>query len=129
MSGDLADIMSLAADMGRVSDRALKDLDKIVEKTALEVKKGLVEGAKWSPHFRGLASSITYDRHYKIGQVRYEIGPDKSRRGGALGNIFYFGTSRGGGTGDLTGQLYTEAPKFRSALAEAAASWADEVRR
>ena len=65
-------------------------------------------------------SAISYDSAYRLGQVGYEIGPDKGRRGGALGNIYYFGTSRGGGSGDIDKPLNSEAPRLEKALGESA---------
>ena len=69
-------------------------------------------------HFKALAGAISYDSAYRLGQVGYEIGPDKGRRGGALGNIYYFGTSRGGGSGDIDKPLNSEAPRLEKALGD-----------
>lgn len=119
------DIMSLARDFGQAPGRAIAELDGIVQKAAVNIKKGMAEGAGGSPHFaNALARSITYESSYRPGAVRYEIGPDKGRAGGALGNVYYFGTSRGGGTGDLTGPLNAEAPALTSHLEAAARRWA-----
>lgn len=120
---DISEVVRLADDLRRAPEQALRDIDEIVKKSADDIKQTLIDGARWSEHFRGMARSITYESHYLVGQVRYVIGPDKARRGGALGNIFYFGTSRGGGTGDLEGSLASEGPRLQRSLAEAAQRW------
>ena len=44
---------------------------------------------------------------------------DFLQRGGALGNLFFFGGANGGGgTGDLDGPLYDEEPRYLSALSK-----------
>jgi hypothetical protein len=117
-------VRALAEQLGRVPGRAMDELDPIVKAAAEAVKRGMVADARGSRHFRGLAGSISYDRKQSaMRSVGYEVGPDKGRRGGALGNIYYFGTSRGGGSGDLEGPLNAAAPAFRAALAQAAAQW------
>lgn len=108
---DLSELNTFATNLGRIASKALPEVDAVLEKGALNIKNELVAGAKASPHFKGMAGSISYDSKYGIGTVGFEIGPDKSRRGGSLGNIFYFGTSRGGGTGDLDGPLRNEEPR------------------
>jgi hypothetical protein len=119
---DLSQLRDLAQDMGRVPGYADRLIEPVVKEAAEDVRKLLIEGARWSPHFKGLARSITAEaKPPAIGSIAYVIGPDKARRGGALGNIFYFGTSRGGGSGDLAGALNTAAPAFRRNLERASA--------
>ena len=118
------DIRQLVEDLGKIPAKALKGLDAIVQRGALNVKNEMRADAGASVHFKGMAGSITYESHYRIGQVRYVIGPDKSISGGALGNIYYFGTSRGGGSGDIGKALRSEQPRFFKALQDGAIEWA-----
>lgn len=127
MSDGIAELRELSENMGKIAGSALKDVDAVVQKGALNVKKEMAYSAVWSKHFKGMAGSISYDSHYLPGKVRYVIGPDKSRRGGALGNIAYFGTSRGGGTLDIEQPLRSEGPRLQSALADLAAKWAGQI--
>ena len=63
-----------------------------------------------SRHFGQVASAISYDLQDRAGSVEAVIGPTKGSPG-SLGNIAYFGTSRGGGTvPDPMGALEKEAP-------------------
>jgi len=127
MSDGVAELRKLSENMGKVAGSALKDVDAVVQKGALNVKKEMAYSAVWSKHFKGMAGAISYDSHYLPGRVRYEVGPDKNRRGGGIGNVAYFGTSRGGGTLDIEQPLLSEGPRMQSALADLAAKWAGQL--
>lgn len=121
VSIDTSELQTLAADFGKASAGLLKDVDKVAKKAAQNIKDDLSAQAAASTHFRGMAGSISYERAYGLGSVGYEVGPDKDRRGGALGNIFFFGVPEGGGgTGDLDAPLAAEGPRFVKALSELA---------
>jgi hypothetical protein len=115
---DDSQLRGVTQNLGRISGRALKDVEPVVKRGAQNIKNDLVSDAQASKHFHVLAGAISYDSDYRLGQVGYEIGPDKGRRGGALGNIAYFGTSRGGGTLDLDTPLSNEAPRLEKALGD-----------
>lgn len=120
-------LRAFAADLGKIASKALPDTDAVLKKGAQNIKDDLVADARGSKHFKGMAGSISYDSMYGIGHAKYEIGPDKGRRGGALGNIYYFGTSRGGGTGDLEGPLAREAPNLERELNKLVDRWGGQL--
>jgi len=122
------DLRAFAADLGRIAGQAIPDTDKVLKKGAQNIKDDLVSEARSSRTLGArLAGSISYDRIGGVGSLGYEIGPDKSRRGGALGNIYYFGTSRGGGTGDLEGPLDRETPNLERELGRVVDGWGDQL--
>lgn len=121
------ELRAFAADLGKIASKALPDTDAVLKKGAQNIKDDLVADARGSKHFKGMAGSISYDSMYGIGHAKYEIGPDKSLRGGALGNIYYFGTSRGGGTGDLDGPLAREAPNLERELNKLVDRWGGQL--
>ncbi|AYR01514.1 hypothetical protein PP639_gp013 [Arthrobacter phage Seahorse] len=127
MSDGAAEFRQLSNDLGRIAGHAVKDVDEVLKKGAQNVKTEMVADASASEHFKGMAGSISYDSRYSIGTPRYEVGPDKGRRGGALGNIAYFGTSRGGGTLDIEKPLRNEEPRLTSALEDLADRWAGQI--
>lgn len=127
MSDGTAELRALAADMGRIAGDAVKDVDEVLKKAAQNVKTEMQADASKSRHFKGMAGSITYDSYYLPGRARYVVGPDKGRRGGSLGNIYYFGTSRGGGSGDIEKPLRSEEPRLTSALDALTARWAGRL--
>lgn len=115
---DIEGLRELSTDLGRIASRALPDVDVVTKHAAQNVKDDLVAEAEASRHFRSIARSISYDRSTSMGQVSYEVGPDKSR-GGQLGVIAYFGGANGGGgTLDIDGPLEREEPRFMKALDE-----------
>jgi len=126
MSGE-AELRAFAVDLGKVAGSAVKDVDAVLKKGAQNIKNEMQADVRGSEHFKGMAGSISYDSHYLLGRARYVIGPDKSRRGGSLGNIYYFGTSRGGGTGDIDKPLRSEEPKTMRALADLLDKWAGQL--
>lgn len=127
MSDGSAELRALSASLGRIAGSALKDVDEVLKKGAQNMKTEMQADASGSAHFKGMAGSISYESHYLPGRARYVVGPDKSRRGGSLGNIYYFGTSRGGGTGDIDKPLRSEEPRTMSALAALATRWAGQL--
>jgi hypothetical protein len=127
VSDGSAELRALATNLGRIAGDAVKDVDEVLKKGAQNVKTEMQADVSRSPHFKGLAGSISYDSYYLPGRARYVVGPDKARRGGSLGNIYYFGTSRGGGSGDIEKPLRSEEPRLMSALDALAERWAGQL--
>jgi hypothetical protein len=124
---DASEALVVAGALGRVAGSALSEVDAVVKKAAQNVKDEMAADARSSRHFRGMAGSISYDSDYRVGEPAYEVGPDKSRPGGSLGNIYYFGTSRGGGSGDLEKPLRSEGPRFEAALGDLASKFGSQL--
>lgn len=118
---DAREVTELAADLGRVAGDALPAVDAVMKKAAVNVKDGLAADARGSRHFRQIAPSMSFDSDYRVGQVGYEIGPDRDRSpAAALANIAYFGGANGGGGSlDLNGPLRAEEPGMMAALDKA----------
>ena len=115
-----ADLASLIAALAKAPDEVTKAARGVLQKGALNIKNALNQQAANSPHFKGMAGSVTYDTEIRRHSITAEIGPDKERRGGALGNLFFFGGANGGGgTGDLDAPLREEEPRMVKFLDEA----------
>lgn len=121
------ELRAFAADLGKIASKALPDTDAVLKKGAQNIKDDLVAGIPSGSSWRGLKGSISYDSMYGIGHAKYEVGPDKARRGGALGNLYYFGGSRGGGYGDLEGPLAREAPNLERELNKLVDKWGGQL--
>lgn len=98
----------------------------IVKRGAQNVKTSWRANAAASAgaHARLYPASISYDVITAPGVVEAEIGPDKGRVQGPLGNILEFGTSTQAGHNDGGQALDDEEPRFLEqieALAERAA--------
>lgn len=115
LSIDVSEVVGFVDCVGRVTASATREVDAVVKKGAQNVKAEMVADARESVHFKGMAGSISYDQ---LGPAHYEVGPEKGRAGGALGNIYYFGTSRGGGSGDIDKPVNAETPRLEQALTD-----------
>lgn len=119
MSADASELENFAMDLGRAGNKALKDVEKVVFKGAMNLKRDMAQELQSSRHFRSIAKSVDFDIESRPNGVEAEIGP-KSGPGepGNLANIAYFGTSRGGGTVDFMKPFEEEKPRFEQAIRE-----------
>lgn len=100
-----------------VPDEALPRFRKVVERGANNVKRSMRDDARSSGHYKHFNRSISYDM---VDDLVAEIGPDKDRIQGALGNILYFGTSNNAPVLDINVGITRETPRFELALADVA---------
>lgn len=118
---DFSELHRLVRDLGAAPTRAYRDLEGVVKKGADNIKTEMASDASGSRHFkgksgRGLAASISYDSHYRLNEIAFEVGPDKAR-GGGIGNIAYFGGANGGGgTLDIDKPIRSEEPRLDAAI-------------
>lgn len=116
---DLGEVRALATDLGKITKNIEKDADSVLERGALGVKNAMAEDAqRLTGHAKHFHRSISYDRRYRVGTMAYEIGPDKDRRQGALGNIVYFGTKNNAPQLDIETGLIAEEPKLLSEMSK-----------
>ncbi|MDP9145659.1 MAG: hypothetical protein M3N43_13385 [Actinomycetota bacterium] len=112
-------LRELLVDLAK-AERIQPAVRAVVQRGALNVKQDWAR--RWSgiAHAPALARAITYDTKETAGQVSAEIGPDKGRRQGALGNIIEFGTSKNAPIPGGMPALAAEGPRFEKALADVA---------
>jgi hypothetical protein len=115
---DVSDIRGLEEDMGKAVGDMLGKLRPVVQRGALNIKKDLQSEARGHPHFPHFPQAISYDTTETKSEVRAEIGPDKDKRQGALGNLLYFGSSKNPAVLDINGPLDREEPKFVKAVGD-----------
>lgn len=87
---DFSDLDRLAADLGDGAD-ALPNVKKAVQVTAFKVKTAWRTKLGGSSTLPGLPAALSYDVEADSGSVDAEIGFDKSKFQGPLGNISEFG--------------------------------------
>lgn len=117
---DMSEVTKLAADFGKAAGSVIPEIDKVVERGALNIKNTMVDDAASAGHYRHFSRAISYDRAYAVGSVAYEVGPDKDRMQGALGNILYFGTGHNGPVLDIEVGMRAEAAPLEKSVADAA---------
>jgi len=114
---DTHELDALADDLEQIPADKMPEFKKVVERGALNIKNELRADAAGHPTYRYFPTSISYDM---TGELEAEIGPDKGRVQGALGNILYFGTSKNAPQLDLEGPLHRETQRFEDAVADVA---------
>lgn len=118
--GELDDINSLAFDLGRGAAAALTAARAVVQKGALNIKRDAQAFSSGLAHAPLYPQSITYDTEILATSVRAEIGPDKGKPQGALGNILEYGTSNNPPFAHLGPALDREGPAFERYLGDIA---------
>jgi hypothetical protein len=96
--------------------RSVAAVDGVVAKGALNIKKDAAKRISGHPHLPAYPRSITYDLYHLPFQARADIGPDKSKRQGAMGNIIEYGTVNNAPLPHLRPALDAEAPRFADSL-------------
>jgi hypothetical protein len=93
---DFSDLTKLTANIEEAPREARGNLRKGVTVTAHNIKDAWAGKVEGSPGLEGLASAVTYDvlsDNSPVAPITAEIGFDKGRRQGPLGNISEFGTA------------------------------------
>lgn len=101
-------------------DKAVYDtpaeVEKVVAKGALNIKNGARRRIGRPAHAPAYANSITYDlQRWGMGAVA-EIGPDKGRRQGALGNLLEYGSVNNGPIPHIRPAADEELPRYEKAM-------------
>jgi hypothetical protein len=112
---------SLARDMLKAAAEAIVGTRGIVQKGSLNIKNEARKNVAQSApiHNAHAANAITYDTQIDAkGLVtRGEIGYDKGRPGGALGNLLEYGSRNNAPHRDLGRAFDSELPRFEDAIA------------
>lgn len=111
-----SDLRALIHDLDQASANALDEVEKVVSKGALNVKKDWRERWSGHPHIPRLPYAVGYDLERGEDMVRAEIGPDKDLPQGPLGNVIEFGTVHNAPIPGGLPALDAEEPRFAQAL-------------
>lgn len=115
---DTSQLRALERDLGKVEADSLPQARKVVSRGSVQIKKGAQRRIQGHPHAPAYPRSIGYDEYSTPGWLRSQIGPDKLKRQGALGNILEFGTVNNAPIPHLGPAADEEAPKFDRAVAD-----------
>lgn len=122
---DLTELEALSARIAASAAVIRSEGPAVVSRGALNIKNTWRDNATQTvgAHARLYPSTINYDLHPDGMLIEAEVGPDKAKPQGPLGNILEFGTSTQAGHNDGGLALDEEAPRFiaqAEALAERA---------
>lgn len=110
------DVDRWVAQMDRAASDAPAEAAKVVERGAVNIKKDARNRVTGLAHAPAYPRSITYDTWQGLRGPMAEIGPDKTRRQGALGNILEHGTLNNAPVPHMLPAAQAEAPRFERAL-------------
>jgi hypothetical protein len=116
---DASDVHKFAAELGAAAGDVPKKMRPVVQRGALNIKKQMQAEASGHRRFPAFPASISYDTQSSRSEISAEIGPDKDKRQGALGNILYFGTVKNTAVLNINAPLDNEEPKFLKAIEDA----------
>lgn len=118
---DVGELNDLAADLHRGGFLVALSGLAAVEHSAANLTSTARELAPHGPHTPTYAASITYDIEVEIAAITAEIGPDKEKPQGPLGNIFEYGTSEVAPQAHIGPAVDIENPNFYGAIGAIAA--------
>lgn len=116
-SFSVTEIDQLIRDMVPMGD-VLDEGKKSVFKGAMQIKEDWRKRWSGHPHIPRLPAAVTFDIGELGFKVEAEIGPDKDRPQGALGNIIEFGTPKNAPIPGGLPALEAEVPRFEKAIAD-----------
>ena len=110
----------LIDDFDELPDRVDDVASKRVERGAANIKKAWK--ARWTghPHIPYLPDAVSYDVHETTSGFSAEVGPDKHKRQGPLGNIIEFGTLNNAPIPGGAPALDEEEPRFVNTMRDLA---------
>jgi hypothetical protein len=116
MGATVSGLTELREDFHKAADEIVADTRKVVAKGLLNIKKETK--ARWSglAHAPSLPGAVTYETTTSGSGASGEVGPDKARRQGALGNLVEYGSVNNAPIPALNPALDAEEPAFAKAL-------------
>ena len=114
---DAHEITGLVDAIAKASAPAVSEVTAVVAKGALNIKTDAARRVSGLKHATAYPRSITYDMGFAFATGPYaEIGPDKNKRQGALGNLLEYGSIHNAPHPHLRPAADAEEPKFEAAL-------------
>jgi hypothetical protein len=117
---DTHEVVALVDAINRASAPAMKDIEAVVFRGAMNIKKDAARRISGHPHLRALPAAIDFDVYRSLRGPAAEIGPNHSRRQGALGNIPEFGTINNAPMPYMRPAGEAEEPRFAKAMEDLA---------
>jgi hypothetical protein len=121
VSVDASEVAGLARILAEAPDIAIREVRAVVKRGAQNIKTDAQRRISGLAHAPAYPRAISYDTHDGMSKAWAEIGPDKNKRQGALGNILEYGTVKNPPIPHMAPAAAAERPRFEKALEDAAA--------
>lgn len=120
------DMERWVAKLSEAASEAPAEATKVVARGALNIKNDARDRASGIRHAPAYPRSISYDQWQGLRGPVAEIGPDKDRRQGALGNLLEYGSVNNAPIPHMKPAIDAEMPRFERALGDLAVRLVEE---
>lgn len=127
-SFEYGDLERWTVQLDRAASAAPGEAAKVVEKGALNIKTDARRRVEGLAHAPAYPNAITYDTYNALRGPAADIGPDKNKRQGALGNILEHGTVKNAPRQHMAPAADEEMPRFEQAMTDLSARLLEEGR-
>lgn len=118
---DSHELRALTADLDRAAKVAPAETAKVVTKGAVNIKRDAARRVSGMAHAPAYPRSIDFDPvRTTPAAIWTEIGPNKDKRQGALGNLIEFGSVNNAPRPHIAPAGEAEEPKFAKAIEDLA---------
>jgi len=118
---DAHEVVELSDDLLEAARTAPAETRQVVTKGALNIKVDAQRRVSRLAHAPAYPRAITYDTRATPAGAWADIGPDKERRQGALGNLLEYGSVHNEPIPHMGPAARAEAPRFERAMQDLAA--------
>jgi hypothetical protein len=113
---DTHEITVLADAITKASAPARADVEAVVFRGAIQIKKDAQRRISGHKHWRRVAGSIDFDTYYSLKGPAAEIGPNHAKPQGNLGHIPEYGSPTSAPIPYMRPAADAEEPKFAAAM-------------
>lgn len=113
---DTGELKKLEYDFAEAVQAAPKESRQVVQKAALNIKTDAQRRVGGLRHAPAYPRAISYDTRETPNGPEAEIGPDKQRRQGALGNLIEFGSVNNAPRPHMIPAAEAELPRFERVM-------------
>jgi hypothetical protein len=117
---DAHEVTALADAITKASRVAVKDVEAVVFRGAIQIKKAAARRISGHPRLKRLPSAIDFDMYQSLKGPAAEIGPNHAKPQGPLGNIAEYGTPRTPPMPFMRPAADAEQPRFERAMEDLA---------
>jgi hypothetical protein len=118
---DTKALNALVKDLAHAQVAVLMAAKGVVSKGALNIKRDAQSKVLGLKHAPAYPFSIGYDMHSTSTSVYANVGPDKDKRQGALGNLIEYGSVNNAPRPHIAPSVRAELPRFEKSIQDAAA--------
>lgn len=131
---DFTELDQLAADLGEVKDTIGPFMNSAVQFTSKRIKTGAAKKVRGVRRWKAAAAAIDYEvttfQGFGVSVIKSEIGYNKGKAAGSLGNVREFGApaQNTAPSNDLANELHANEADFQKGLERAEKDAAKKVR-